>query len=347
VLYTKRNSRITAQRTNWKTTYFRYDNDGELISLNWQGAEYFYLRNLQGDVIGLVDENGSLVVEYAYDAWGKPLSITGELAETLGEANPFRYRSYYWDDETGLYYLQSRYYDPEVGRFINADEPETMMLRIEDLLITDLFIYCSNTPVMNEDPTGHIDNLLKELNKILPTILAMQKLLRYNEVYKSISDKKIKNKSEFDKMSEVNVLARIIYAEDTQSESGQKAVAWCIKNRKSKSQRKFYHSNYGNNFKGVCLKANAFEPAMKIPNDVKNPSGSKWKHAKELAARMMMNLSISKPAGCVGQLYFYSSYGWAKVSRKYKGKMQYKMDGDWKNIKDIKQIGGNTFFNLV
>jgi RHS repeat-associated protein len=155
VLYTKLNSRITAQRTNWKTTYFRYDNDSELISLNWQGAEYFYLRNLQGDIIGLVDENGSLVVEYAYDAWGKPLSITGELAETLGEANPFRYRSYYWEDETGLYYLQSRYYDPEVGRFVNADEPETMLFQ-DDILATNLFAYCFNNPVMNVDHTGMV-----------------------------------------------------------------------------------------------------------------------------------------------------------------------------------------------
>jgi RHS repeat-associated protein len=75
----------------------------------------------------------------------------------LGEANPFRYRSYYWDDETGLYYLQSRYYDPEVGRFVNADEPETMVLQGDsNILATNLFAYCFNNPIMNIDNSGMV-----------------------------------------------------------------------------------------------------------------------------------------------------------------------------------------------
>ena len=70
---------------------------------------YTYLHNLQGDIVGIVDNAGALVVEYKYDAWGRKLSVTGSLSGTLGRRNPFRYRGYVWDEETGLYYLDSRY----------------------------------------------------------------------------------------------------------------------------------------------------------------------------------------------------------------------------------------------
>ena len=74
-----------------------------------------------GDVIALIDSNGKKVVEYKYDAWGRRLSKTGTMASTLGTLNPFQYRGYVYDEETGLYYLRSRYYNPEWGRFINGD----------------------------------------------------------------------------------------------------------------------------------------------------------------------------------------------------------------------------------
>lgn len=108
--YTLMDGRVTAEETSGAWTYYRYDADGDLLSLNWNGAEYAYVKNLQGDVIGLVDEDGALVVEYTYDAWGRPVSVTGSMADTLGQANPYRYRGYRWDSETGLYYLQSQYY---------------------------------------------------------------------------------------------------------------------------------------------------------------------------------------------------------------------------------------------
>ena len=76
----------------------------------------------QGDVIALIDSNGKKVVEYKYDAWGRRLSKTGTMASTLGTLNPFRYRGYVYDEETGLYYLRSRYYNPEWARFLNADQ---------------------------------------------------------------------------------------------------------------------------------------------------------------------------------------------------------------------------------
>lgn len=81
--------------------------------VKYDGAEYFYLKNAQGDVTGLVASSGAQVVAYTYDAWGNPLTTTGTMAGTLGKLNPFRYRGYVYDAETGIHYVASRYYDPE------------------------------------------------------------------------------------------------------------------------------------------------------------------------------------------------------------------------------------------
>ncbi len=100
--------------------HFTYDSLGP-ASVTYNGNRYFYLKNAQGDVTGLVNASGTQVVSYTYDPWGAPLSVSGTMASTLGAANPLRYRGYVYDSETGLYYLSSRYYNPVWGRFINAD----------------------------------------------------------------------------------------------------------------------------------------------------------------------------------------------------------------------------------
>ena len=112
---------------------------------------------MQGDIVSIYSSNKVEVVQYRYDAWGNTVSITGSLASTIGQINPFRYRGYYYDTETGFFYVGSRYYDPEIGRFINADIPEmaAMGLFTGDVLSTNLFAYCVNNPVMNYDPTGY------------------------------------------------------------------------------------------------------------------------------------------------------------------------------------------------
>ena len=92
-----------------------------------------------------------MVVSYEYDAWGKVYSVTGSLADTLGTINPIRYRSYYYDNETGFYYLNSRYYDPEVKRFINADG---VIGANQDLTSYNLYAYCGNNPVIRKDSSG-------------------------------------------------------------------------------------------------------------------------------------------------------------------------------------------------
>jgi len=154
--YTTVDGKITGQYDGTNTIYFRYNADNSLIGFNLIGAEYLYLKNIQGDIEGILDLNGNLVVEYTYDAWGKVLSVTGSMADTVGTINPMRYREYYLDSETGYYYLQSRYYNPEFCRFINADEPDLFLINLDNIVGYNLFTYCNNEPVRHKDPTGHI-----------------------------------------------------------------------------------------------------------------------------------------------------------------------------------------------
>ena len=125
--------------------HFFYDAQNRPAVVVYNGTAYAYVKSLQGDILAILDENGNTVVSYGYDAWGAPLWCTGELAETLGKVQPFRYRGYVFDEETGLYYLRSRYYNPRWGRFVNADGA---------IIQKNLFAYCSNGPIVGYDPSG-------------------------------------------------------------------------------------------------------------------------------------------------------------------------------------------------
>ena len=142
---------ITSGNTT-KTLDFRYDNVGYPYALIYNNgsttATYYYITNLQGDVMYLVDGNGNQVAAYTYDPYGKILSATGAMAEI----NPLRYRGYYYDAETGFYYLQSRYYDPNTCRFINADSYASTD---QGLIGYNMFAYCGNNPVCYTDTSGH------------------------------------------------------------------------------------------------------------------------------------------------------------------------------------------------
>ena len=122
-----------------------------MYSIINDGTQYYFVKNLQGDVVQIRSIYGTVVVEYTYDAWGNVLSITGMYADTLGVNNPIRYRGYYQDFETGFYYLQSRYYDPAVRRFINADG---YINANDDLLGYNMYAYCGNNPVNRNDDGG-------------------------------------------------------------------------------------------------------------------------------------------------------------------------------------------------
>ena len=158
--YVYRDSTLVAEITDDYELYFHHDARGEIVGFTYVSgnteAEYFYRKNLQGDVIGILDASGNSVAEYAYDAWGQILEASGSMAEI----NPIRYRGYYFDRETGLYYLHSRYYDPEVGRFINADDAGTLGANGE-ILSYNLFAYCLNNPVNRTDDGGNLSWLGK------------------------------------------------------------------------------------------------------------------------------------------------------------------------------------------
>ena len=141
---------LVSEITNGQTFWYTYDSNANLVSIIIGGKNYFYVRNLQNDIIALIDEDGNTVVNYTYDSWGKILSITGSLKDTVGQQNPFRYRGYYYDKETGMYYLKNRYYDPELRRFICADK----YLISANSVLTNLYAYCGNSPTTSYDPDG-------------------------------------------------------------------------------------------------------------------------------------------------------------------------------------------------
>jgi RHS repeat-associated protein len=141
---------IGMQRGTAKELY-SYDASGNVVSVNHNGTEYYYLRNAQGDIVKLIDASGATVVEYTYDTWGKKVQTTGSLAGSLGLVQPFRYRGYVYDWETGLYYLQSRYYDPTTGRFISAD---VLLSTGQGVLGHNAYAYCLDNPVQGVDPDG-------------------------------------------------------------------------------------------------------------------------------------------------------------------------------------------------
>ena len=123
---------------------------GDAFGFIYNGEEYYYIKNVQNDIVAIADKNGTVVANYYYDAWGNITQITGDTA--LAQTNPLRYRSYYYDSETGYYHLKSRYYSPEVGRFLNADGYAQTG---QGLLDKNMFAYCGNNPVNRRDGNGN------------------------------------------------------------------------------------------------------------------------------------------------------------------------------------------------
>jgi len=132
--------------------WFLYESGSTRVGFTYNDTSYYYTKNAQGDVTGIVDSDYNTVVQYSYDAWGKLLSTTGSLASTIGKVNPLLYRGYYYDLETGLYYLNSRYYDAQTRRFLN---PDTIGGQVGDLNSHNVFAYCENNPVSRMDSTGY------------------------------------------------------------------------------------------------------------------------------------------------------------------------------------------------
>ena len=158
--YTWAGGKLVHLKAGSQDMHFFYDAEGMPAMVLYNQTPYRYVRNLQGDIIAIVDTSGTTVVEYKYDPWGKKESVTGTLAVSVGRYNPFRYRGYIFDEETLMYYLKDRYYYPELRRFINSD----MQVSLGGIGIsTNLYAYCVNNPVIQCDDSGNKPGLLDSI----------------------------------------------------------------------------------------------------------------------------------------------------------------------------------------
>ena len=144
-------SKIVSENRNGTVQSYFYDENGSVLGITYGGENYYFRKNFRGDVLAILTASGEVVVEYSYDPWGNILAVTGTLASTLGADNPFRYRGYYYDTESCFYYLNSRYYDAKVCRYLNADG---YVSTGQGILGNNMFAYCGNNPVNNCDPSG-------------------------------------------------------------------------------------------------------------------------------------------------------------------------------------------------
>ena len=156
--YTLHGKNVVHMTSGTDELHFFYDAQNRPAVVVYNGTAYAYVKSLQGDIVAILDENGNTVVSYGYDAWGAPLWCTGELAETLGKVQPFRYRGYVYDEETGLYYLRSRFYNSSLCRFIDMD-----------CLIHsgNTFAYCCNSPASMHDVCGTTGDYAYDRDKVI------------------------------------------------------------------------------------------------------------------------------------------------------------------------------------
>lgn len=148
---------------------FVYGADKSPMMLKKGEKEYYYLYNSQNDVIGLIDSDGKQVVNYSYDAWGKQTGLTDTSGENIGKLNPFRYRAYCYDDDTKLYVTASRYYDPELCRFLCADNFDVAKAQMFSMNGKNLYVYCCNNPVNAVDEEGSLAQVVGVIEKLLET----------------------------------------------------------------------------------------------------------------------------------------------------------------------------------
>lgn len=192
--YNTKDGVILSQSDGTNTMYFQYDTNGTPLGFIYNGTQYFYMTNQMGDIIAITESDGNIIAQYVYDEWGKLLNVytineDNVEQSKVANANPLRYRGYYYDTETGYYYLQSRYYDASICRFINADIPEIAQLSKGIPAGTNLFTYCNNDPVNNSDPNGTI-SIKSAFNTILNAI--KQRISNYFKQLFSVKNGRVK-----------------------------------------------------------------------------------------------------------------------------------------------------------
>jgi len=161
--YTYQNGILAMEKSSENEMRYHYDANGNLLYFDYGDKQYYYELDDHKSVVGILDEQGERLVSYEYDAWGKLVQISGD--QQLGNINPFRYRSYYYDRESGFYYLHNRYYDPVVRRMLNMDQYTDTQF---GMFSHNMYAYCENTPVNAGNYTGNIPEWVKKL-KVSPS----------------------------------------------------------------------------------------------------------------------------------------------------------------------------------
>ena len=197
------------------TINYMYDESGRMLGFRLDGAEYYYVRDYSGDVTGLINSRGELIGSYLYDPWGVLLetylnTFEEETAEWTDadraeymrvlNLNPIRYKSYYYDTETGFYYLQSRYYDPITTRFTNADN---QISTSSDLSELNLFAYCGNNPISRVDSSGQF-----WLSALIVTVVASVAIAKVG--YSHVTNRNSRRNSKVDSNSKTTTKNKII-----------------------------------------------------------------------------------------------------------------------------------------
>ena len=157
---------LAGQKTGDEVIVFMYDNNGDAFGFIYNETEYYYVKNAQNDIIAIADADGTVIANYYYDAWGKPEGITGNTE--IANLNPLRYRSYYYDTESGLYYLNTRYYSADICRFISSDG---YVQTGQGILDKNMFAYCENNSINRIDPNGQFWGIVVGL--VLTGVLAL------------------------------------------------------------------------------------------------------------------------------------------------------------------------------
>ncbi|MEE1003265.1 MAG: RHS repeat-associated core domain-containing protein [Acutalibacteraceae bacterium] len=239
-------SNLTHQSWDSKYIHFYYDNSNTILGFTYYNGSslenYTYIKNMQGDVVGIVDAEGETVATYTYDAWGNILTATGDLANI----NPIRYRGYYYDDEINMYYLQSRYYDQNVGRFVNSDDVEVLNFAVYHFLGANLYSFCGNNPIVGNDFNGYwngwwnsvwfvgtaLDVIIAAISggMAIAGINAIKKFLRQNsrKIVKNITKKLLKmiGSTVVKALTSIMDIALSLFATSV-GELIAKAIDWC------------------------------------------------------------------------------------------------------------------------
>ena len=216
--YTLNGKNVVHMTQGSNDLHFFYDAQGKPGMVTYNDVDYFYVYNLQGDVVALIDANGTQVVEYGYDAWGNPISKTGTLAATLGTVNPFRYRGYVYDEETSMYYLGKRYYSPKEMRFINGD---LFLGVVSSLFSHNAYAYCRNCPVLFADNSGESPTFSSKVSLAAGIAQkinqALKKIALKKKIYDSIEVRKTEKEGQWvripNNIPEVEEYISLIYQE--------------------------------------------------------------------------------------------------------------------------------------